>query len=456
MIRISRCAMLAILVLPLHVQAQEPPVDSALRQASIHTAEQFLNAFIEDRVEDAVALYDSVLAVRSSSQRLRGIRMSIFGSMGTFERQGEARIAGLEGDVLTVVIPMVFDRSELGANIKVNRSGRITGFSFLPGGEVAGWQPPTYAEPSRFQEQEVQIHTPGEDPLEGLLTIPSGVGPFPGVVLLHGAGPGNKDAGMGATLPFRDLAWGLASNGIAVLRYDKRSFAHPYRFEGQVYTPEEDVIADARAALDLLCTTGKVDPDQIYLLGHSMGGMMAPRIVEAGAEVAGLILMAVPSRPLSETIRSQVEYLANLPGAGMPPAQLESTRTALDAIDQLTADDARDPKPVLGLPAAYWLDLRSYDQVVSARRLSIHMLFLQGGRDFQVTAEDFSGWRKALTGYGPVTFRPYPSLNHLFITGEGPSSFDEYQKPGHVSEEVVMDIAAWVRIASVKRTLVPD
>lgn len=435
----------AVLILTLPLLAQEHPVVPAFQQVSIQTAEKFVIAFLEDRIEDAVALYDSTLAARSSPQRLRGIRMSVFGSLGDIRQRGEVRIAESAEDLLTVLIPLVFERSELGAQVKVDRSGRIAGFSFLPGGDTGGWQPPSYADLGRFQEHAVQISTLGEEPLEGLLAIPSGEGPFPGVLMLHGAGPGNMDAGMGTTLPFKDLAWGLASCGVAVLRYDKRSFAYPRRFEGQIYTVEEAVILDACSALDLLCSNEQIDPERVFLLGHSMGGMLAPRIVDLGIKVAGLILLAVPSRPLVETIRTQVDYLARLPGSGMPPAQLESTLAALDAIDQLNIDDVGNPQSVLGAPAAYWLDLRQFDQVEEVRRLRLPMFFLQGERDFQVTSLDISGWQAALSGVLHVEFKQYPSLNHLFVSGEGPSSFDEYQKPGHVSGEVINDIAMWIR-----------
>lgn len=444
MVKVFGFTLLLIPALPRPAPAQEPPVEPEFRQAAIHAAEEFVNAFLENRIESAVALYDSSLAARSSPMRLRGIRMSIFGSMGTFQRRGEARIADSDEDLLTVVIPLVFERSELGANVTINRAGRVTGFSFLPGAESAGWRPPSYAEPGSFQERGVRIRTPGEVPLEGLLAVPKGEGPFPGVVMLHGAGPGNRDAGMGATLPFRDLAWGLASNGIAVLRYDKRSFAFPHRFEGQAYTVVEEVISDARAALVLLRATGEVDPERVFLLGHSMGGMLAPRIAEMEEGIAGLIMLAAPSRQLTATIRTQVEYLTDLPGAQMAPAMIESTRAALDAIDRLTAEDAGDPVPLMGAPAAFWLDLRDYDQVESARRLSLPMLLLQGGRDFQVPAENFSGWSAALEGRRQVEFSYYPDLNHLFVAGEGPSSFDEYRKPGHVSGDVIVDIVNWI------------
>jgi hypothetical protein len=91
----------------------------------------------------------------------------------------------------------------------------------------AAYQSPTYAVPAAFREQELIIGQGGEWPLPATLTMPAaGKGPFPAVVLVHGSGPNDRDETLGPNKPFRDLAWGLATQGIAVLRYEKRTREH--------------------------------------------------------------------------------------------------------------------------------------------------------------------------------------------------------------------------------------
>jgi len=99
----------------------------------------------------------------------------------------------------------------------------------------------------------------------------------------------------------------------------------------------------------------------------------------------------------------------------------------------------------LGAPASYWLDLRGYSPPEAAKALNRPMLVLQGERDYQVTLDNFETWKKALGDRKDVTFKSYPRLNHLFIEGEGKSGPAEYQKPGHVAEAVVADIAGWIK-----------
>jgi dienelactone hydrolase len=100
---------------------------------------------------------------------------------------------------------------------------------------------------------------------------------------------------------------------------------------------------------------------------------------------------------------------------------------------------------LLGAPDAYWLDLKGYNPAVLAAGLPQPMLILQGGRDYQVNPqEDYQDWQKDLKSKTNATFKLYPDLSHLFITGEGKSIPSEYQQVGHVSGSVVSDIAAWI------------
>ena len=103
------------------------------------------------------------------------------------------------------------------------------------------------------------------------------------------------------------------------------------------------------------------------------------------------------------------------------------------------------PNELTGAPGAYWLSLRDYVPSEAARTLPQPLLILQGERDYQVTMEDFGRWQAALADRGDVTFKSYPALNHLFMTGEGPSTPAEYEQAGHVAEEVILDVAGWIQ-----------
>jgi hypothetical protein len=300
--------------------------------------------------------------------------------------------------------------------------------------------------PGAFREREVRVVS-GTYSLPGTLAMPAGDGPFPGVVLVHGSGPQDRDETIGGFRPFQDLAQGLASRGIAVLRYEKRTKAYQKELAGRAdITVREEVIDDALAAVRLLRATEGIDRRRVFLAGHSLGGILAPPIGVLDPSLAGIVLLAAPSRPMSEVVRDQARSLT-APGA--TDEQRKAAPGVLREAEALESLYAGKSGPasgtILGAPVPYWRDLKSYDSVGAARSLRMPVLVLQGERDYQVSMEDFQGWKKALRGRAGAAFRSYPSLNHLFAAGEGRSTPDEYRKSGHVAAEVVEDVAAFVR-----------
>jgi dienelactone hydrolase len=269
-------------------------------------------------------------------------------------------------------------------------------------------------------------------------------------VLIHGSGPNDRDETIGPNKPFRDLAWGLASCGIAVLRYEKRTKQHAVKFTQEIMehlTVKEEIIDDVLSAVDILRHTNGIDATRIYVLGHSLGAMVLPRIALADSKIRGLILMAGPTRPLEDLTLDQVRYISGLDGT-----ITSEEKTYLDTLSHQVArvkDPSLSPSTPaallpLGLPANYWLDLRNYSPAETAKKLKQPMLILQGGRDYQVTDVDFKGWKSTLTSHTNVQFKLYPDLNHLFISGEGKSTPADYGISGHVAEQVITDISNWI------------
>jgi hypothetical protein len=352
-----------------------------------------------------------------------------------------------------VKIPVRFERGAATVVMTVlDDGGWLTGLQLAPASAaepVRPWEPPDYADPARFVEQEVTV---GHGPLAvpGTVSRPrSGSGTA--VVLLAGSGPNDRDETIGRNKPFKDLAWGLASRGMTVLRYDKVTYAHPEKL-GPHFTMADEYVPYAVAAVDLLGP----DHDLVFVLGHSQGGTAAPRVAAAAPSIAGLVIMAGGTLPLHWAAVNQLRYLAAL-----NPATAAASQHTIDVITrQARTVDSPDLSPSTPerelpfcAPAPYWLDLRTYDPVAVASAVRKPMLILQGGRDYQVTvAADLAGWRAGLGDRTDVTIRVYEPDNHLFFTGSGPSSPAEYEPAQHVDPTVVADIAEWLSRARLQQS----
>jgi dienelactone hydrolase len=375
--------------------------------------------------------------------------------LGAFQEVGPTSAVQTQQGLVQVVT-CVFERGRIDVNIVLNEAGEIAGLTVTPVGTVeqqanATYAPPSYAHPERFHEQEVQVGH-GRWVLPGTLSIPRGDGPFAAVLLVHGSGPQDRDETLPPNKPFRDLAWGLASQGIAVLRYDKRTkvYAAAMKREVETLTVKEEVLDDALAAVDFLRQRPEIDAQRIFVLGHSLGGFLAPRIGEASPQLRGLIILAGSARPFEDVILDQMTYVLSLsvPDPEVRQQQLAALKQQVELVKDLTRlPSAKAVDLPLGVPAAYWLDLNAYHPEQVAQTLTLPMLFLFGGSDYQVTQEDFQIWQDALRGRDGVQFLLYPGLSHIFMPVEGgqKATPTTYAMAGHVAEEVVNDIVGWIK-----------
>lgn len=306
-----------------------------------------------------------------------------------------------------------------------------------------------------MMEERIVIGENTKYPLNGLLTLPADVAtPVPAVVFVHGSGASNMDEKVGKLTPFKDLAQGLARHGIASVRYDKRSFAHGFKMlrdKGLEVTVKTETIDDAILATELLKKDPRIDPERVFIIGHSMGGMLAPRIDAEGGNYAGLIIMAGSPRKLEEIILDQNEAaLRSTKGIvnWIVKKQVEKFAAMFGGMYQLSDEEAKKRKMGGGTTLYYFKEMGEHPASGYLLTTGKPILILQGKKDFQATAEkDFAAYKQLLDRKENVTFRLYENLSHAFVPsvyGDIMKAKQEYNVEQHISEEVIADIANWI------------
>ena len=293
-------------------------------------------------------------------------------------------------------------------------------------------------------------------PLKGMLTLPDDLSaPVPALVLVHGSGSSNMDEKVGKLTPFKDIAQGLAERGVACIRYDKRSFAHGLKMvrdKATVITAREEVIEDALLAAALLRADRRIDPGKVFLLGHSMGGMLAPRIACSGGDFAGLILLAGSPRRMEEILLDQTREISEtMTGLArwITKKQLRKLEKTFEGLYDLPDEVAKAKKVGGGTTLYYFKDMGQPPVSWWLEKTTKPMLVMQGEQDVQVKADvDYKRYQELLGDRENVTFRLYPGLNHAFVPAVARNIAEakkEFSKERHIGAEVLDDLAWWIK-----------
>jgi dienelactone hydrolase len=440
--------LLLLLAVAREAHAQRAPATAADLEI---VAKQFVELLVQEEYNRATVDFDKTMKRVMPSAKVEEVWKEILNKVGPFRSQQRTRTEKVaKYDI--VYVTCEFEKLALDVKVVFDSERKISGLFFQRAQATSKYTSAPYANLGSLREREIAV---GTDPwaLPGILTLPTGNGPFPGVVLVHGSGPNDRDETVGANKPFKDLALGLATRGIAVLRYDKRTYAHRAKMAQATdsLTVKEEVIDDVFTAVRLLKQHPAIDAKRIFVVGHSLGGYLAPRMAHRDRDalsIAGYVIMAGNTRGIDELLWDQTNYVLTLDGSlsDDDKQKLEEIKKQIDRIREpdLSKHTSSGTR-VLGASAAYWLNLRDYDPAAVAATLTQPMLILQGERDYQVTMKDFEGWKRLLSSRDNVVFKSYPRANHLFVEGEGKSTPAEYQTPGHVAQQVVEDIAAWIK-----------
>lgn len=343
------------------------------------------------------------------------------------------------GDYRIISVVSQFDKTYANINVVFDKSNRIAGIHYVYNRSY-----------ETLGNKETAVTFSEEYPLEGALAVPVSGEPVPAVIIVHGSGPSDRNGSVAGNAVYLDIAKQLYDNGFASLRFDKRTYTYSYLSDEGYFddlTVWEETIDDVRKAYDFLASQDGIDPDRIFIAGHSLGGYLMPRIAGEIPEAAGFIMLAPSSSHLEDLVIRQTEYIAGLDGkmSSKEKDLLVGYNIMMERIKTLQPESGYGPEELIGAPETYWLDLQDYEPVEEMKNESRPILIIQGGRDYQVDITEYSAWLDGLSGMDNVNFLLIDDLNHMLAAGSEKSTPDEYQTLAEVDSRVGKAMADFIK-----------
>lgn len=432
-------------------------------------AERFLDAIVRNdaiSVRSALSPEARLSLTQSAVDRLYS---NLLKEGGRVQEIGRGRIANLDelrgyddDQPVIVHVPVHLATKSVTAQVTFQRKtplAPITKLRFLSyegetGRDGRGYtareavtRAPDYANRNLFRERETMVGE-GSEALPAMLAMPliaSEALKVPGVVLVAGVEPTDLDFTRDSAAPFRDIAQGLATRGIATLRYTNRPKAHPGRGEDAESSAASVVLADAVAAVEALKALPQVDPNRITVIGYRVGGTLAPLIAEESG-ASQVVLLNAPAPPIDRHLRNWIRAHGEWEDRLTTSEHRETVERALAGHDAMTVDQLHSARPIILHPPAFWQDVRVQDPMRAMSTLPLRFALLFSEGDSSVDEEDRTAWREAAESAGRRGhWRTYASLDARFLpVGDEPAVVEPNARALNVSETLISDIERFV------------
>lgn len=410
----------------------------------IEISNNFIEKYKAQDFDGMYSMFDSTMKARIQIPVLKQIYSQVSSQFGEISEVTKQNCIS-QGEYITCINTVHFTKGDLNFLISYNKDNQVAGFFIQPSTSKSNYTIPDYSDTTKFERKTLKFGK--EFPLDGELTLPKSSKSVACVILVHGSGLHDMDETMYDNKPFKDLAYGLSSNGIAVFRYNKRTQQHSSDLLKSIdtMTLQSEVLEDVVFAYNLIKKQKGIDPTRIYILGHSLAGYAIPEIAQLIPDASGFISLAGSARSLEDLLLDQTHYISQFPDSPISQDQLNEIEGTIEKIKKEDFSFMKTPTDYpFGMSPAYWKYLHKYDNIKLASLIKSPIIVLQGERDYQVNLKDYEIWKSALRNNKDAQFKTYPSLNHLFLEGTEKSTPEEYTKAGHIPFYVIEDIINFI------------
>jgi hypothetical protein len=403
-------------------------------QSAQENGTSFIQKFLSKNFEDAFTYFDESVKGQITLEFLKETENTLGQQIGDFKKTLEVNEEE-EGPYKALYYYSEFEKMNLDIKLVFNDKNKIVGFFFLPHKEISKNQKnPDY----NILSENIS--------LPGTLLIADRNNQKKLVILIHGSGPNDRDETILENKPFRDIAEGLLRHGISSYRFDKRTKVAPSLCIRPDFNIDDEVTNDVVNIIHYFHKNDTFKLYKIYIIGHSLGAMMSPRIaLKAGNDLSGVVMLAAPARSLDKSLLEQYEYIYSLKPSKELDAEVKKVKKQIHYLNSanFTISSPKDSLP-LNVDAAYWKSIKDYNQVKEIEKVHIPVLILQGEKDYQVTMKDYSLWKNATKNNPKISMKSYPVLNHIFMENKGIPSPDAYKIKQNIPSFVIDDIATWI------------
>ncbi len=342
-------------------------------------------------------------------------------------------------DYTAVKVFLIYENDDAVMSLKFNSDNKIDGLW------LNTFTIPTPQRSVDFEETSVDILY-DILPIDAILTRPLGVDRPPVVLLVSDLGKydHNGTRGEAENTIMRDIAHGLAKQGVASLRMNKRFYQYPELYTKNS-TLSEDTLFDVSAAIDYLSSCPYVDNDRIYMLGHGFSGSLGPKIALDNPEIKGLISLGGSSRHLADVYLVQSRLLAlNNPSLSDNQRAI-NYENQVQRVAQIKSLSENGSEAYYSRYPAFWREVNLIDNSLIINYLDIPILVMHAQNDIEYTMSEYEAWQSLLEHDAKASFKLYQGLNHMFMPSNGKFNVSEYDPPAEVNGQVIEDIAAWVK-----------
>ena len=412
----------------------------------IERAQGYLHHFLEREYDQAAQYHDKQMQQAFPIVVMAQSGLQIWQQFGNPIRLVQIDTKLVQTNTI-VSLQMEMDRGWVEFIVSVAESGMVAGFflNVIPDPER---KLPEYIDSERIRDS---VLTLGEEPwtFRVGLTLPLDAESFPVLIILQGSGTHDVDGTIGPNKIYRDLAYGLATMGIGVVRMEKRFYGKSQElYETIMPSIEDEYTNDALYTIEWVRSLPGAR--QIVLGGHSLGGMVAPKIASMSHHVDGIVLLASTTRRLIEVIKDQNQAIFD----GLEPLtpELKALKDQVFAFfDRVVSHEASPEEMLDTIPVSYLYELDGYDPLYWLEKTDCPVLVLHAEDDFQVTDKDYLPLKEAFYGRESFSFVSFPGLSHLFMDSKGmrdlesmDSVMELYSIPAHVDEGVIRVLVEWI------------